>query len=1162
MFSLYLALVNGDSPKSLPAPSTTFREYVARERNILASTDARDFWKAELQDAASTFAIRAEKDEHPTRRTGRLHFDLSENLTASLRMLSQTNLVPLKSVFLAAHIKLISLLCASSDILTSQTTHGRPEEIDGDDVRGLFLNTTPLRFRIRPSSWSELIREVFNKECQLRPYQGYPLGEIQSRFARNSLLQSAFLYLDFHIVDDVMTSGSVQLAGSTKEIEEVNFPLQITIIRTGMGSRTRVAIDYQTAVFDADIAQRVATYFSRILDALASHPASNHQDLVCLSASELEEFRAPRTIREYSDGLLLPQLLEAQVERTPDHIAVAVGRVRLTYRELNISANILAWRLRKIGVGPEVRVGIYLNRNIELIVALLAVLKAGGAYLPLDPEYPPERLSRIVDDSGLTVLLSEKDLPPLHAKHRARSINVDLETLRTSEYEPDTLPTIPHESAAYILYTSGSTGYPKGVVVTHLGLANYLRWANEYYRPQKMQCTPIHTSIAFDLTITSIYLPLLSGGRIELLGFAPGADSLRAFWGTNETFGVVKLTPAHLQLLSSNISPEPDWKATPTFVVGGDALSYEQAEFWRRKYPSARIINEYGPTEATVGCSIYEIGQDDPRHGAVPIGCPIANTVIYALDASGLPTPESIVGELYIAGCGLARCYLNQPGLTAERFVPNPFGPPGSRMYRTGDLAYRRPDRRFEFLGRNDTQVKIRGYRIELGEIEAVLRGHPSVREVVVQPSGDRLVAYILRSEEMASWRQLRAYAGKYLPITMVPSEFVLLDEFPLTENGKVARNLLSGLAISAPEAKNVERPRDDAEWRLLGIWEDLVATRPIDIHDHFFEVGGHSLLALQLISRIKRDFGTELPLTVLFQEGTIAKLAAVLGKPIAVPVSPLVPIQPKGDRLPLFCVQPIGGSVYCYSDLSRHLGPLQPFFGLGTRRWLVGDEESYDSVESFALAYASAIRAHHIGPYLLGGWSSGGVVAYETARVLSAWGCNVPLLVLLDTHADTPEITSSDIDLLIEALQQLYGGSFDLTPRDVADLPPSEQYACIRDRIVAAGLFSPDLEAAQLEEYVRRQRNADRLTKSYHAKAYAGKVVLFRTNSGAESTKAGPQVTNSNLSPTHGWELVTRHPIEVFDVPGDHLSLPYEPNVQFVATIMSRLLLEIVEAL
>ncbi len=590
---------------------------------------------------------------------------------------------------------------------------------------------------------------------------------------------------------------------------------------------------------------------------------------------------------EYPD-VCAHQLFEQQVERSPDAVAVTHNERQLTYRELNQRANQLAHFLCARGIGPDQLVGICLERNPQLVISLLGVWKAGGAYVPLDPAYPPDRLSFMVKDAAMSVLLTEKKHADRFASAGTSIVYLDDDWVAIGRQRAENPNVVTSPSnLAYVMYTSGSTGQPKGAMIVHSGLVNYLSWAINTYEVEPGGSVPVHSSIAFDLTVTSLYPALLAGAQVELLAEDVGAQNLLAALRERKNRCLVKITPAHLDVLTHQLRADEFAGLTKTFVIGGENLSAQSVSLWRERAPNTRLINEYGPTETVVGCCIHEVTPSDPHSGSVPIGRPIANTQLYVLNDDRQPVPVGTMGELYIGGAGVARGYLDRPELTHERFLPDRFsGRAGALLYKTGDLVRSRPDGVLEFLGRVDDQVKVRGYRIELGEIEAAVASHPAVQSSAVLARDDgsgnkQLVGYVVvRDGHQLSSEIAQEFLKRQLPEYMVPAHFVFLESLPLTINGKVDRRALSALSEARDQsARNVVAPRNAIELAIASIWAELLKVETISVEDDFFDLGGHSLLAIRVLAQIRDRLDVDLDTQALFENSTLESLATLVAE-------------------------------------------------------------------------------------------------------------------------------------------------------------------------------------------------------------------------------------------------------------------------------------------
>jgi amino acid adenylation domain-containing protein len=889
-----------------------------------------------------------------------------------------------------------------------------------------------------------------------------------------------------------------------------------------------------------------------LLAAAAESPESPLSSLPMLSEKEVRQQLVEwnETASEYPRGRCVHELFEEQAARTPDATAVVCGDELLTYAELNARANRLARYLRGEGVGPESAVGVLLERSANLVAALLGVLKAGAAYVPLDPQYPQERIDFILDDVDARVLLTQQSMAGRVSRSSAKVLRLDREPEEVAREEAHDLACLARaENPVYVLYTSGSTGRPKGVMISHAGLVNYLCWAKQAY-VRTGHGAPVHSSIGFDLTVTSLYLPLLTGQSVVMIPEEQGVEGLRDALRVRGDFSLVKITPSHLELLSHDASADEVASWTSAMIIGGDALFAENLSFWRKHAPGVRLINEYGPTETVVGCAVHEVTTDAPHAGPVPIGRAIANTELHLLDAHLRLLPAGAVGELYIGGDGLARGYLNRPALTAERFVPHPFSTePGERLYRTGDLARRLHDGQLEYLGRTDNQVKLRGYRIELGEVEAALCAHTAVRAAAAElragRDGDKsLVAYVACDGELRAG-ELREWMLAHVPEYMVPSAFVTLEELPLTPNGKLDRRALPEPASGASRSSaGYVAPRDLVELKLCKIWEEVLGVEPVGVRDRFFDLGGHSLIATRLMHRIALTFSRRLPLAALFESPTVEHLASLLRRQAAspAPFSPLVEIQPNGERPPFFCVHPSGGNVLCYAGLSRHLGDEQPFYGLQARGLHHG-LAPHTSVEEMAREYVAHLRAAQPeGPYLLGGWSMGGVVAYEMARQLEAQGAEVALLALLDSALPARGTRVDDADelsLLREfALDMgLAADEVKVAPEELDGLGLEGRLEYLLRRAVEAGVLQPDVASDEVLHLFKVFKANVSAMKEYTPGPVGVAVTIFRAS---ERDGVGLDA--------HGGGRLRDVRAEVREVPGSHFTLVREPHVRALA--------------
>lgn len=781
-------------------------------------------------------------------------------------------------------------------------------------------------------------------------------------------------------------------AGSAWEWAAAKCDLALSLSEEEGGLRG--AFLYDAELLDTSTIQHLRGHFLTLLEGVAADPDQRVGLLPFLTPAERHQilFEWNDTKADFSRNPV-PRLFEAQVERTPDRVAVEFQSRCLTYRELDARANALARRLTELGVGPEVLVGICVERSAEMLVALLAVLKAGGAYVPMDPAYPKDRLAYILGDSAAPVVITEKRLADVLPAAKVHRVLLE-DATEEAATPPERL--VSSDSLAYVIYTSGSTGRPKGVLVTHGALTNLLLSMRIQPGMGGDDVLLAVTTLSFDIAGLELYLPLVAGGRLVVASRETASDAT-LLGGELERCGatVMQATPATWRMLLDSGWPG---RRGLKILCGGEAMSPQLAS--RLCDAGDSVWNLYGPTETTIWSSCERV--EKPEDGKVSIGRPIANTRMYVLDAKMGPVPVGMLGELCIGGAGVARGYRNLPELTAQKFLADPFEV-GGRVYCTGDLARYLPDGRIEFLGRLDHQVKVRGFRIELGEVETVLARHPAVREcvAVALPDGSgerRLVAYVVARDRTPTTAELRAFVMEALPEYMVPAVFVPLSRLPLTPNGKVDRR---ALPAPGPERAQLGRsfvaPRDALELGLAKIWEKVLGVESVGVRDDFFELGGHSLVAGRLFAAIQKSFDRNLPPTTLLRAPTIEQLAALLrGDQEVSHWSSLVPIQ-TGSRPPLFCMHAGAGTILFYYDLARELGPDQPVYGLQAQG-LYGGLPPHAEVEEMAAHYASEIRTvQPSGPYLLAGFCFGGLLALAVAHQLRREGRDVALLVSFD---------------------------------------------------------------------------------------------------------------------------------------------------------------------
>ncbi|HEY6802574.1 MAG TPA: amino acid adenylation domain-containing protein [Pyrinomonadaceae bacterium] len=896
LFNRYAALLAEQETPELAPPTTAYRDYVAMELAALNSEDNQQYWSNLLADASFRRIPRWKLDSTGDTPGNVYQVVISEDLSRDLSRLARINSVPVKSVLLAAHLKVMSLLGGSTDVLTALISNGRPEESDGDRMLGLFLNTLPFRLNLGGGSWSDLIKETFAAERKQLPYRRYPLAELQRKQGGQPLFETAFNYMHYHVYQNMTQASNVRLLDYLA-FEETNFPLMANFAMEPVTSLIQLHLNYHPGELSHAQIKTIGDYYLRSLESLASEPEQHYENVCLLTAAEqrqiLDEWN--RTATGYPRESCLPQLIEAQTAGTPGAVAISDRNGALTYDQLNQRANRLARLLIEQGVGPETVVPLLMNRQMDFVTAMLALFKTGAAYLPLDPLHPPHRLAQIISRSGTGPILTTADFLPILGEAVAGFTDGErklftIEDLLTRERSGENLE--PHSdpaNLAYVIFTSGSTGVPKGVMIEHQGMLNHL-----FAKVVDLKIAPDDVvaqtaSQCFDISVWQFLSPLLVGGRVSIFDEETTLDpALLLARVHQEGVTILEVVPSMLRAILDEVqhgSTDPKSLASLRFLLTtGEALPPELARQWFNAYPQIPIVNAYGPTECSDDVTHHFISKapaDDVTR--MPIGRPIANTQLYVLDSGLRPVPPFVAGELYVAGEGVGRGYLHDPEQTAATFIPDLFaGTGGGRLYRTGDLAQYQMDGTIEFLGRRDQQVKVRGFRIELNEIEAVLSSHSLIRDAVVitgeEGTEKRLIAYLVYGAgDGPSIQELREYVRERLPEYMMPSVFAVLNELPLTATGKVDRKALPSASSAVAESfeQSYVAPETPAEVAVATIWAEVLRVERVGKTDNFFELGGHSLLATQVISRLRSEFRVEVPLRRIFEAPTVAALAA-----------------------------------------------------------------------------------------------------------------------------------------------------------------------------------------------------------------------------------------------------------------------------------------------
>jgi len=877
LFQTYAELLRDEAARiDIPA-SFSFRDFVVAERDTLTSHECRDFWTQKLSNVTRTaLAQDRAAGRSNAARTAAHRRVFSSNECENLKRVAAMLGVPLKSVLLAAHLRVLSVVSGQAEVLTGLVSNGRQEEEGGDQVLGLFINMLPFRFVLNGGTWSSLIKATFDNECELLPVRRFPFAELQRIAGGPRLLDTYFNYSNFHVMRNLDQLQEIAFIGSRHIAVDVDFTLGTDFELNAASGELELCLSFDVTKLSDETVQAFADRYMQALAAIAATPEGNYDALPLLTTKDQELLS---TLEPENDPAApedcIHQLFEAQAERTPSAVCLVCKDQQLTYAELNARANRLAHHLQRSGLRPEDRVGLLLERSTDVVVAMLATLKAGAAYVPLDTNCPLQRLRYFVTDSALNLLLTHSDLAVLASEVCATNSEVELIVLdeclpqiaRESELNP--VSAVDPSNLAYVLYTSGSTGFPKGVAIEHRNASSLWRWARRTFSDADLAGVVVSSPFTFDSSVFELWAPITHGGKALVV-----RDLFEI--ASSPTANQATLISAVPSLMKAFLGISALPSSVRKVVFAGEPLTTSLQQ-QVHTCGVEKVWNLYGLTEDTTystGAILTAVDRD-----TMTIGAPLSGRKVYLMDNCMQPVPVGTVGEIYVGGEGLTRGYLNQPALTANCFVPNPLSKvAGERLYRTGDLARLSASGRIEFVGRVDHQVKLNGCRIELSEIEHSLLKHPAIEACVAHVTPDSngascVTAYVVTKDHAVDSDELRGYLRELLPHYMIPEMFIFLDELPLLANGKVNRQSLPAPQFAAADRPFVA-PDTALQISIANVWSEVLGVQSLSLHDTFFALGGHSLLALQVVFRLRQLLGVDIPVRTLVEAPVLYQFA------------------------------------------------------------------------------------------------------------------------------------------------------------------------------------------------------------------------------------------------------------------------------------------------
>lgn len=1162
--TLYNAYLKGEE-NPLPDLPIQFADFAFWQQKHLQGQTLNyhlNYWQNQLKNAPSLLELPTDFPRPPQQsyQGKTLPFEISTDLTIKLKQLSQRLNVTLFMTVLAGFAILLNRYSQQKDLLIGTPIANRTLT-ELEPLIGFFANTLVLRIKTEDDlSFVELLEQVKNTTLDAYTYQDIPFEklvevlQIERSLAYNPLFQVVFAWHNTPKESLIMEGINIDYLKYEKETTQFDLDFNFR----EKEDKIIVYVKYNTSLFKAERISRMLSNFQTLLEAIASNPQEKISQFPLLSEAEKKQLLIDFNKKEntVSTNQCIQELFERQVKLTPNKIAVVCEKEKLTYYQLNEKANQVAHYLQELGVKPQDLIGIYFEKSLLMIIALWGILKAGATYVPLETSYPQDRIAFMLEDAEVSVLLTQENLTAKLPQNNAKIVFLDKDwnLIKNQSINNLIIENNP-DNLAYIIYTSGSTGKPKGVMISHESLVSFTQTVITEYPVRREDRILQFASVSFDTAVEEIY-PCLCIGATLILRTEKWLTSISGFVEYCQQFKItiLDLPTAYWHQMVADLNHN-NWQFPSSLrliIIGGEKAQPEYVKMWQKKvnnYP--QLMNTYGPTETTVVATKHLL-QNDDLDNTLPIGKSLSYVEKYVLDNNLQLVPIGIEGELYLGGKGLAKGYLNKPELTKEKFINNPFNH-DTKLYKTGDKVRYLSDGNLEFIGRIDNQVKIRGFRIELGEIETIIMQYPNVQQALVIPVNKNgqdkvLIAYVIWENQQKMLSDLESFLKENLPLYMIPSFFVDLDSFPLTSNGKVDYSKLPQPNFnSISSSKEFVLPRNNLESQLLTIWQNTLAIENISVKDNFFTLGGHSLLAVKLMSAIENKLDISLPISVIFKAGNIEDLAEEITR---IKVSSqeknqfnslvLIKKETSKNFSPLFLIHPIGGEVFCYNDLVSRLNTSRACYGLSY--YNQGKKIKYKGIKDLASNYLTEIMAvQSVGTYVLGGWSYGGLIAYEMAQQLQLKEKNADLLILIEpTIPFKNKKIKENLFLQDFAINVSLNKELAINWNFEEKLSTIDKLNLILEHLKKESILPKEYKLSQFQEKFEIFKHNVNAIANYQVKPLKTDVVLFKSEYYSENK-------------VNFWQSNIEGNLEIHEIQGNHFTIMSKPNIQVLTQKLER---------